>query len=892
MLDFRRVFESAPRACLVLNPHLRIVAVSDAYLRATMTTREAIVGRGIFEVFPDNPDDREATGERNLDASLQRVLLHRAADAMAVQKYDIRRPESDGGGFVERYWNPVNIPVLDDDGSVECILHCVDDVTEFIRLQREGVERDRVAADLEYRTRQLEREIILHAERDKALQAEIAERKSAQARLQESEARLQTIVENLAEGVAVSDLDANLVHFNRAALRMHGFATLEECRRSLHDFADMFELSTMDGFPIAHEEWPLARVLRGEDISGYEVRIRHRREHWQRVFRYGGSLVRSEGARPTLAVITITDITESKLAEEQRRAQLAKLALLSRLSRAIAERQDLKSIFQVVIRSLEDQMPVGFGCIGLYDRVLDVMRMASRGAPARILDLIPDFAEESHIELRDSSLSACLRGQLAYAPDIGGTRNAFLRHLARAGMKAAVAVPMLLDGEVFGVLVVARARHDGFDGQDCEFLRQLCDHVALASRHVSLYEALQGAYDELRQTQQAVLQKERLHALGQMASGVAHDINNAMSPIALYAEAMLESELGLSERARGYLRTISRAVDDVAATVARLREFYRNREAQLVLAPVSLNGLVREVLDLTRTRWRDMAQERGLNLVLHTELAPDAAAIMGAESEIRDALVNLVINALDAMQEGGTLAVRTRNVTGLSPEGREVATHVCVEVSDSGNGMSEEVRRRCLEPFFTTKGERGTGLGLAMVYGMVQRHSAELDIDSEPGKGTTIRIVFPVTTLIEEAAGVPTVAAVPRGLRILLIDDDPALLKSLGDILAADGHVIRVADGGRSGIDLYRASEDGGAAFDVVITDLGMPYVDGRKVAEAVKARSHGTPVIMLTGWGRRMVEDRDIPPYVDRVLSKPPKLLELRSAIAEVTGAGAAGPP
>ncbi|MGH8296951.1 MAG: hybrid sensor histidine kinase/response regulator, partial [Steroidobacteraceae bacterium] len=280
-------------------------------------------------------------------------------------------------------------------------------------------------------------------------------------------------------------------------------------------------------------------------------------------------------------------------------------------------------------------------------------------------------------------------------------------------------------------------------------------------------------------------------------------------------------------------------------------------------------------------RWSDLPQQRGLVIQLHTDLAPNLPDIMGAEGEIRDALTNLIFNAIDAMPDGGTLTLRTRDCDG----------QVEVEVTDTGIGMDEETRRRCLEPFYTTKGERGTGLGLAMVYGMVQRHSAALEIDSKPGSGSTLRLSFPVTGETLQDAVPAAVSMQPdRRLSILLVDDDPLLIKSLRDILEADGHLVTAADGGQHGIDEVTAAQQRGTPFSLVITDLGMPYVDGRKVAACVHAVSPGTPVILLTGWGRRLLAENDIPPHVDRVLGKPPKLIELRAALAELTaGARAA---
>jgi len=397
--------------------------------------------------------------------------------------------------------------------------------------------------------------------------------------------------------------------------------------------------------------------------------------------------------------------------------------------------------------------------------------------------------------------------------------------------------------------------------------------------------ALQLAYDDLRQTQQLIMQQERLRAVGQMASGIAHDINNAISPASLYAESLLEREPNLSPRTRDYLTTIQRALDDVAQTVSRLREFYRQREPLLALAPVTMNRLVEQVVELTRARWGDLSQQRGVTIEMKSELAPGLPVILCAESEVREALINLIFNAVDALPEGGTITVCTRLAT-TAPAGLKLAAGpwVCVEIADTGLGMDEETKRRCLEPFFTTKGERGTGLGLAMVYGMLQRHNAGIEIDSAPGQGTTMRLFFPRP--LSEVALPPEVGVGPQplfALRLLLVDDDPELLKSLAQTLADDGHEIVSCSGGRAGIEAFQAAKNSDRPFAAVITDLGMPQVDGSQVAAAVKSVSPLTPVFLLTGWDLGLGLEGEIPSDIDQVLNKPPKLRELREALASV---------
>lgn len=565
---------------------------------------------------------------------------------------------------------------------------------------------------------------------------------------------------------------------------------------------------------------------------------------------------------------------EREAAQAKLQLQLSRLDLLHRITRAIGERHDLRSIFQVVIRSLEADLPIDFGCICLYDEAERVLTVTSMGSRSDAMMKQLAMTEHERIAIDRNGLATCIKGQLVYEPDITRVDGDFTQRLASAGLRAVVISPLVAQGTVFGVLIAARTQAQTFSSNECEFLRQLSDHVALATHQAQLYTTLQQAYDELQQSQQTVMQQERLRALGQMASGVAHDINNAVAPIALYTDTLLEHEPGLSERARGYLTIIRRAIADVGETVKGMRDFYRPQDRNAALARIDLNPFVSQVIELTRSRWRDQPQQRGIAIAMRTELQQPLSAILGQESEIRDALTNLIFNAVDAMPDGGTLTVRTRSS----------AETVQLEVADSGVGMDEETRRRCLEPFYTTKGERGTGLGLAMVYGMVRRHGAELEIDSTLHRGTTMRITFAAAHAAAAAPSqVVTAEAASRPLSILIVDDDPLVLESLGATLGSDGHKVTAADGGPAGVDTFAEAHGRGTRFDVVITDLGMPHIDGRRVAAAIKAISPATPVILLTGWGQRLVDDGDIPTHVDHVLNKPPKLHDLRAALAHV---------
>jgi signal transduction histidine kinase/CheY-like chemotaxis protein len=559
--------------------------------------------------------------------------------------------------------------------------------------------------------------------------------------------------------------------------------------------------------------------------------------------------------------------------------QVSRLALLQEITHSIGSRHDLLSIFQVVLGSLEEHLPIHFGCICLHESRAGVMTVECVGPASGELAQRMGLGTGTVIPVGQNGLYRALHGTLIHEPDLRAASSPFPQRFLQAELHSLVLAPLAVESSVFGVLVAARRDANSFSSTDCEFLKQLSEHVALASHQAQLYGALQQAYDDLRQSQQTVLQNERLRALGQMASGIAHDINNAISPVSLYTELLLQQERQLSEQGRARLGTMQRAIEDVAGTIERMREFYRPRESVRLFGKVDVHAAIDQVVELTKPRWQALPQERGIFIDLRRHFAPGKLAISGDEVELRDALTNLVFNAVDAMPEGGTLTISTgTRRLGDAPPG------VYIEVIDTGVGMDEETRRRCMEPFFTTKGERGTGLGLASVFGMLRRHDADFEIESAPGKGTTVRMLFPaVADQATPAAGYAPAQAIRKNLRILVVDDDPVLTRSLQDALETDGHRLELASGGQAGIDAFHRALKYNRAFDVVITDLGMPRVDGRKVAEAIKAASPKTPVVMLTGWGQRLIDENEVPPNIDRMLSKPPRLPQLRAAIAEV---------
>lgn len=382
-------------------------------------------------------------------------------------------------------------------------------------------------------------------------------------------------------------------------------------------------------------------------------------------------------------------------------------------------------------------------------------------------------------------------------------------------------------------------------------------------------EELENSLAELRATQQQVVQTERLRALGAMVTGIAHDFNNALTLILGYGE-ILQYECRrepVSPQFAEYAQTIVSAALDAAEIVSRLQEFHRPAEPGETQTVLSLNAVIEQTVAFTRPRWESESRARGVPVEIDLKLG-QIEPLAGNAAELREMLTNLIFNAVDAMPQGGTIGIATR-MRGARIE---------LAVSDTGLGMTEEVRRRCLEPFFTTKGDRGSGLGLAMVYGIVERHGGDVVIDSALGRGC--RFIF---TFEPDHSGVDSVAdeQAPqvRPLRVLVVDDHPVQRELLSHALARDWHTVITASDGRDALRKYESEH-----FDLVITDKAMPEMNGDQLAVAIKSRDPETRVVMLTGFASRDAEE-EMSEFIDLMLPKPVTVTELRSAIAKVMG-------
>ena len=382
--------------------------------------------------------------------------------------------------------------------------------------------------------------------------------------------------------------------------------------------------------------------------------------------------------------------------------------------------------------------------------------------------------------------------------------------------------------------------------------------------------AAQAEQAERERMREHYSQMEKLSALGELASGVAHNFNNTLTGILARAQLLLETEDGKEIR-RG-LNIIIQTAEDGAKTVKRIQDFARQRRDQ-DFAPIDVDQLMLEAAEITRPRWKDRAEAENVHIRLSRQISSNAV-IMGDAGELREVLVNMIFNAVDAMPEGGTLTLSTKSVDDA----------VEISVTDTGIGMTEEVRSRIFDPFFTTKGKAGMGLGLSVSYGIVSRHEGTVVVESEVGRGTTFRLRFPVATAEALPARKALAQAAPEtrgsgGLRVLVVDDEDYVRELLLDILEREGCEVVAASEGREALQLFERQD-----FDAVLTDVGLPGMSGWELARYIRERNGSVPLAIITGWGDTVSPEEQHEAQADWIVAKPFSVERITSLVAEIS--------
>jgi GAF domain-containing protein len=551
--------------------------------------------------------------------------------------------------------------------------------------------------------------------------------------------------------------------------------------------------------------------------------------------------------------------------DNQRRVQ--ELSVLHELSRSVTGQLDQAGILDTLHQQVPRVLDVQHMAVVLLDEEHERLNVVLRVRDGRRCD-----DDEPHFYPRDQAGLSTLvfnSGRPLRTTDyVADCRRHGVAPVANAmDMPYCLIVPMTAGDRVIG-LVSLRSPDRKFTEGDERLLVNIAQLVALMLRSARLYEERTRALGELGAAQDQLVRTEKLRALGEMASGVAHDFNNLLASILGRAQLLLERVQDV--KLRQWIKVIERAAMDGARTVRRLQDFTGIRRDQPAVA-VDLNQIVQQVLETTESIWRQDSRRRGVEIEVETDLTEGLPAVAGDPAELREAFTNLVLNAADAMPQGGTLTLRTGTSDG----------QVRVEVRDTGTGIPEHIREKIFDPFFTTKGPKGTGLGLSMAYGILQRHNGRITVESEEGRGTIFRLLFPATTpdpLVEapRPPAAPAGSAVP--LHCLVVDDEEEVGEVVADILTTAGHTAVMARSGQEGVDRFRAER-----FDVVFTDLAMPGMTGWQVARAVKDRAPEVPVVMMSGFGVEVAPEDLHTHGVDLVMPKPLQIQDVLRALASI---------
>ena len=380
-------------------------------------------------------------------------------------------------------------------------------------------------------------------------------------------------------------------------------------------------------------------------------------------------------------------------------------------------------------------------------------------------------------------------------------------------------------------------------------------HASTCERLRNCLERIAAAHAEFEERRERATHAEKMAALGELSFGVAHNVNNTLTGILGRAQLLLRTKD--AEKINSGIEMIVKSAEDGAQIIRRIQDFARRQPSRKFEA-VSVAGLMKDVCEMSRPRWESRVDGPQIRLAL---VADCTASVLGDAVELREVLVNMIYNAIDAMPSGGEIRMSSQETNG----------RVVLTISDNGTGMTPDVKSRLFDPFFTTKGKSGTGMGMAVSFGIIRRHNGSIDVESEPGRGATFRISLPVAeesnAIVEAESTHSEIAIREDKLRVLVVDDETAVREVLREALEAEGCEVVVAESGEVALNLYDASA---GKLDVVFTDIGMPEMSGWELASEIRKRSETIPLAIVSGWADAISCDARQAIKADWVVSKP----------------------
>jgi signal transduction histidine kinase/ActR/RegA family two-component response regulator len=378
-------------------------------------------------------------------------------------------------------------------------------------------------------------------------------------------------------------------------------------------------------------------------------------------------------------------------------------------------------------------------------------------------------------------------------------------------------------------------------------------------------ESLEYRIAERKKMEDTLLQSEKLKSLGIITAGISHEFNNILNVISGSVQLMEMNYNGNSEL-MGYFSTIMRAVDDGAAITGNMLKITKTKNTSESV-PFDLNELLKQSIEFTKPRWKNMAQANGIDYFIDQKGMKNVSQLLCDPTEMREVFTSIINNALDAMPDGGSISFCT-----WSKE-----DNLFVSISDTGKGMAKEVKKRIFDPFFTTRCPEGAGLGMSIAYGIITRHGGKIEVESELGKGSVFTLQFPTTNkkVSPTATPEPEQEINIKNLRILVVDDEEAFCDILDRFLSSKGHNVKTVDNGADAIKIIKAED-----FDLILSDLGMSGVNGYDVAMAINKLEKRPKIGIITGWGEKLEQFDEVDTKVDFILKKPFKNTDLTKHI------------
>lgn len=575
-----------------------------------------------------------------------------------------------------------------------------------------------------------------------------------------------------------------------------------------------------------------------------------------------GSADRIQGIDPLRRLEAIEEAIGSRLeAGEALSVSVEPLERLLEISRAMNRIHDRNELLSRVGDWLRELFDAENSFVILFDE---------EGRPQVHSAFVKEGADEAFpvsatiLERVRESREPVLIDNAADLPDLRDQSS-----IKRLRISSVLCAPLIVGDLVIGALQFDhRGEPHPFPRNDRRLLAMFADQAATAFNNLQLIEKLNQAFSEVQRTQARMVQAERLSAVGEMAAGIAHDFNNTLFVALGFCDILLQRR-SLGPEERSSLERIRTCALDAANTVRRLQNFAQGRAQDARVTNVDLSAVVEDIVDFTRTKWCDEAQLRGVSIEILRTLGP-TPPVRANPADLREVLTNLVFNAVDAMERSGVIRLKTGCERG----------RVYASVEDEGIGMDDATRQRVFEPFFTTKGPRGHGFGLSTCWNIAQVLGGEITVDSQLGRGSCFTLWLPAARpedeTPEDGAQAPS-----GGAYVLVIDDDPDVLRTVTSLVEVLGHRVTGFTNPRKALEAIARE-----AYDVVITDLGMPGMSGTELVRELIVEHPDLPILILTGWGADIEIDHDISAHVQSLLSKPITLDALGAALARALAA------